>query len=167
MRRLISFLLVLCCLFSLTACIQEEEIPEDSVAVFYKRAEITYGAQDSVIAQAYLRVPGRTDDVEYILRKYLVNPPGEDFVFPFPENLSLVSYKLEGLTAKVVLSDEMAILTGMELTIALTCLTHTVISLTDCREVIISANTALLDGQHFITLTKDSYLMTDDSGDTE
>ena len=55
----------------------------------------------------------------------------------------------------------------MELTIALTCLTRTVVSLTNCQEVIISAATVQLDGQNYITLTPDSFLFLDESSNAE
>ena len=164
MKKLFCIFLVLSCLLGLTACMQSNEQPEPTVTVFYKRAVPTYGQPDSVIAATELLSSGRENDIPYIIRKYLASTPTDGFVSPFSKEINLISFKLEGLTAKVVLSNEIAELSGMELTIALTCLTQTVMSLTDCEEVIISANTRRLDGQNFITLSRDSYLLVDDSG---
>ena len=164
MKKLLCFLLVLTCLLGLVACAQNEETPEPSVTVYYKRTTPTYGEADSVIAATQLLSSGKEDDIPYLIRKYLARTPGEGFESPFRQGVTLISFKLEGLTAKVVLSNEIADLTGMNLTIALVCLTQTVVSLTDCEEVIISANTRRLDGQNFITLSRDSYLLVDDSG---
>jgi len=68
---------------------------------------------------------------------------------------------LDGLTAKIVLCDEFATLKGLDLTIACACLSRTVIALTGCHEVIISAESMQLDGKNFITLSRDSYLLLD------
>ena len=166
MKKLICLVLVLACLLSLTACTKEEDA-EPTVTVYYKRAEPTFGSADSVIAPTQLKTAGRDGDIAYLLRKYLASTPAEGYISPFDQSITLIGFKLEGLTATVVLSNEIATLTGMDLTIALTCLTQTVISLTDCHEVIISANTTRLDGQHYITLSRDSYLLVDDMEETE
>lgn len=164
MRKILCILLAVCCCMGLFACKKQEEIPEDSVTVYYKREKPVFGAADGVIAATYLDAAGYRDDPAHLLEKYLSANPGEGFVSPFPSGVVLVSYKMEGLTAKVVLSDTIAQLSGMELTMALTCLTHTVMSMSGCREVIISAATEQLDGENFVTLSQDSFLLLDGSG---
>ena len=167
MKKLLSVILVLCLMLSIAGCAREPEIPEDSYTVYYQLKNPTYGTMDSVVAPTYLLASGRGDDISYLLRKYLASTPGEGFVSPFPHTVTLISFKLEGPTAKVILSNQIAQLSGIELTVALICLTRTVMDLTDCREVIISANTALLAGQNYITLNRDSFLLLDDSGNTQ
>ena len=76
-------------------------------------------------------------------------------------------FEVEALTAKVVLNSQMATFTGMDMTIALTCLTKTVLSMTDCQEVIFSAEDTLLHGEKFVTLIADSFLSVDTSGQPE
>lgn len=164
MKKLLCLLLTLCCFAGILGCAREEAPPENSVTVYYKRDNPTFGTSDGVIAATYLDAAGREQDHAYLLSKYFRTTPGEGFASTFPKGLFLVSFKLEGLTAKVVLSDRIADLSGMDLTIALTCLTQTVMSLTGCQEVIISAESTQLDGQNFITLSRDSYLLADNSG---
>lgn len=162
MRKIICILLVLCSFLCLFGCTPEPP-PEDSVEVYYKRAQVNYGTADGVIAPTYMSTAGHGGDYAYLLVKYFRTAPGEGFVTTYPGNLSVVSIDMAGLTAKIVLSDEITELTGMDLTIALTCLTQTLMSWTDCQEVIVSANTQQLDGQNFITLNRDSYLLIDNS----
>ena len=166
MKKLLCIILVLCCFAGITGC-GAEPIPEDSYTVYYRQKNPAYGNPDGVIAQTYLLTAGHEDDIPYLLRKYLVSTPGDDLISPFPETISLINFKQEGPTVKIVLSNEIANLSGMELTIALTCLTRTVVSLTNCQEVIISAATAQLDGQNYITLTPDSFLFLDESSNAE
>ena len=169
MRKIICLLLVLCSFSGLLGCTpaQEEAPPENSILVYYKRDAAVYGTADGVIAPIYMNTAEHEQDYAYLLVKYFRTAPGEGFAATFPEDLSIVSIDLAGLTAKVVLSDEIAELTGMDLTIALVCLTQTLISLTDCQEVIISAKTKQLDGRNYITLNRDSYLLIDDSGSAQ
>ena len=164
MRKLFCMVLILCCLFGIVGCASDPTVPENSAVVYYQREKATYGADDSVIGATYLDTEGRGKDYVFLLNKYFHTIPGEGFTSVFPKGVSLKSFKLEGLTATVILSDKIADLTGMELTIALTCLTKTVMSVTGCHEVIISAYSKQLDGQKFITLNRDRYLLVDNSG---
>lgn len=167
MKKILSLFLAVCCLAGILGCTAERKTPEDSVAVFYKKDKTTYGTPDGVIAETYMHAAGHEKDYAYLLNQYLKADPGDGFSSTFPKGVTLIHFKLEGLTAKVVLSDRIADLSGMELTIALTCLTQTVMSMTGCQEVIISASTKQLDGQNFITLSQDSYLLIDNSSITQ
>lgn len=164
MRKILCFLLAVCCFAGIFGCTSDHDKPENSVSVFFKREKTVYGTADGVIGETYLETAGRKADYAYLLNVYLQMPPGEGFAATYPKGVTMINFKLQGLTAKVVLSDQIAELTGMELTIALICLTKTVMSVTGCQEVIISATTKQLDGQNFVTLNKDSYLLLDDSG---
>lgn len=164
MRKVLCFLLMLGCVAGIFGCASSEKTPEHSFAAYYKKVQTTYGSSDGVIAPTYLDAAGHEEEYGYLLNQYLNTVPGDGFAPTFPLGVRLHSFKLEGLTAKVVLNDRMADSTGMALTIALTCLTRTVMELTGCQEVIISALSKQLDGQNFVTLSRDSYLLTDDSG---
>ena len=166
MRKILCFLLVICCFAGILGCTSDHDKPENSVSVFFKREKTVYGTADGVIGETYLDAAGRETDYAYLLNVYLQMTPGEGLSPTYPKGVAMMNFKLQGLTAKVVLSDPIAELTGMELTIALTCLTKTVMSITGCQEVIISATTKQLDGQNFVTLNKDSYLLLDGSGTT-
>ena len=164
MRKLLCFALIFCCLFGICACADDNAVPEDSVTVYFKREKPVFGTADGMIAATYLYAEGHKQDHTYLLNKYFRTVPDAGLVSAFPSGLAIISFKLEGLTAKVVLTDCIADLSGMELTIALVCITQTVMSLTGCQEVIISAYSRQLDGQNFITLNRDSYLLLDNSG---
>ncbi len=167
MRKLLCIFLCLCSFIGILGCSANESVPENSVTVFYKREARAYGTVDSVIAETYMDATGHEGEHIYLINQYLQSAPSDGFASPFPQGIKLVGYKLEGLTVKVVLSDRIANLSGMDLTIALTCLTQTIMSITGCQEVILSAATKQLDGQNFITLNRDSYLLLDDSGSSQ
>ena len=155
MRRFLCFLLILSCIAGMIGCSQKEDIPENSVTVYFKREKPTYGTADGVIATSYLDADEYRENYSYLLDKYFRTSPSEGFVSPFPE----------GLTAQITLNDRIADLSGIDLTIALICISETVMSISGCQEVIIRAATKLLDGQKFVTLNRDSYLLLDNSGE--
>ncbi len=164
MRKLLCLLLVICSLLSIAGCTHTDSVPENSIKVYYKTEKPVYGTEDGLIAATYLDSAGHENDYLYLLDQYLCVSPGEGFADTFPSGVSLVSFQLEALTAKVVLNSHIAHYSGMDLTVALTCLTRTIMSLTGCQEVIISASDTLLNGESFITLNQDSFLLIDNSG---
>ena len=166
MKRLICILLALLAVLSLAGC-QNEKVPQSTVTVYYRAASVSYGSSDGVLSPYQLDATGHEDDPIHLLNAYLSMTPPSEYSRTFPSNTHLVSLNLDGLTAKVVLSNNFASLKGLNLSIACASLTRTVISLTGCHEVIISAEDAQLDGKNFITLSHDSYLLLDDIVDKD
>lgn len=164
MRKLLSVFLTFAFLLTFSACRQKPEEPQSTVTVYYKAAEISYGTAEGVIAPYKLDATDHETDTVFLLNTYLSKDVTEGYTSTFPINTRVVSLDLDGLTAKIVLSNEFAKLTTLNLSIACACLTQTVISLTGCQEVIISAENSKLDGNNFITLTRNSYLLLDESG---
>ncbi len=163
MKKLFCIILIII-LMACTACQQETAKPLNIVTVYYRAPELTFGTADGVITPYMLDATGHEGDIEYLLNAYFSNAQADNYANTFPCGTRLVSVSLDALTAKVVLCDEFAELSGLNLTIACASITQTVISLTGCQEVIISAETAQLDGNNFITLSSDSYLLLDESG---
>ena len=160
-EKLLWLLLILGCVVSLFGCAARETASGQQVTVYYRRSEPTYGAEDSIIASTTMDA---SEDYTALLQMYLRGSEESLFAPTFPKETYVVSFRLDALTAKIVLSDNFARLSGMDLTIACICLTQTIISLTDCHEVIISTVFSTLDGNNFITLSRDSYLLLDSSG---
>ena len=164
MRNILCILLIICSLLGITGCHNTAPAYESSVMVYFKTSKPNYGAEDGFIAATYMDSAGHEDDYLYLLNQYLRSTPTEGFAETFPNSVSLISFQLDALTAKVILNSNITNYSGIDLTIALTCLTKTIMSLTGCQEVIISARGALLNGESFITLNQDSFLLIDNSG---
>ena len=162
MKRILIFLLILL-LLPLWGCreVPEEVEIEKPVSVYYKLANPTHGTEDSVIAATSIESKDHEADYFYLISLYLKGTADPNFERTFPRGTTLISFKQDALTGKIVLSDRFASLSGIDLTIACVCITRTVMELTGCREVIISTNTAKLNGERYITLSADSYLLLD------
>lgn len=167
MKRVIAIILLLVCVLSFFGCQDRYSEVQVPVTVYYKRAQMDYGTPDGVITTAVLESAGHETDIVFLLQQYLCGPESSELSPTFPAQTRLISYHLEGLTAKIVLSDQLAQLTGIELSIACACLSKTIMSLTGCQEVIISAEHEQLDNNHYITVSSNSYLFQDLSGENE
>ncbi len=167
MRKGLCLCLALCCLAGLTACVQSEENPQAPFACYYLQSELTYGEADSVIGCEYQEASGHESDYVWMLDRYLAGPESETLTSPFPRGTMLYGFEMVDASAYVDLSADFAELTGIALTVGCVCLTQTVIAMTGCEAVVISAEDSLLDGSKSITMTADSYLLLDSSAATE
>lgn len=160
MRKIAIILLVICLILSMAACAAKEQLQEP-VSFYYCKAELSYDGADSVIASEQRESAGRT--LEALLNEYLSGPKASEFLNTFPADTALVSFSQNDSGALIVLNDSFAKLTGMELTIASSCITMTVMELTGAPAVTIRAQTAMLDGMPQITMDKTTLLLVDQS----
>lgn len=160
MKRILIFFMILL-LIPLYGCQSDGVEPDYPVTVYYKLAQPTHGSENSVIASTVIEGKDFENDYFTLLSRYLKGSTDPRFERTFPRGASLVSFKLDALTAKIVLRDQFSSLSGMDLTIACVCITRTVMEMTGCREVIIRTETTKLDGENSIALSADSYLLID------
>jgi len=143
MKRILLFLLLMLYIFPLTAC--SKASIQEPVNFYYRRVELNYSGTDSVIAAEVREAAGKSGDHSALLRDYLHGPDSDAFVRTIPAEVVLIACHVDGNMADVVLSDEIATLTGMDLTIACACLTLTTIELTGVETVQIRALTSELE----------------------
>ena len=165
MKRLTAFLLLFLMLFSLCACSQEKEIVYP-VTYHYLRSplpgdEISHGAADSVIATDVRDGNGYQNDYTYLLDIYLLGPLDRNCRSPFPVGTNLKNLSLENGAATILLSDDFAELSGIDLTLACSCLTLTVMDMTGVESVTIRAEDSLLDGKESITMDASMLILVD------
>ena len=106
---------------------------------------------------------GQPDPLAYkeLLNNYLSGPNSKEFINPFPSETYLVSITVEQQTATVILSDHIAQLTGVDLSLACSCLTLTVSDLTGCANIQIRAQNELLDNHQSISINANSIYFID------
>lgn len=150
---------LLCLLLFLSGCSQT---PEDASAVnfYYLSAEISYSGDSSTI-ESEIRSDTQMEPTEQILRTYLAGPTSAHLRSPFPAGLRLVEYRQESETVYLCLSQELATLSNLDLTLACSCITLTCLDLTDAQQVCIEAEDSLLAGNKSIIMDRQSLLLTD------
>lgn len=148
MKRILSVLLTLAAILSLNACTKKDEIRQP-VAFYYRNANIASGTD--ILVPEMREADGNRDDIPRLLREYLKGPTAAGLVHVIPSETVLYSFSLEEGAAEVVLSDEFAQLSGIDLTISCACITKTILGLCPAQTVKIRClNTALECGEAIV-----------------
>ncbi len=164
MKGFLCGLLSLLLCFSLLGCQKEEPVPIlDPVDYFYPRSSFSYADSEIVIGSEPREASGHKEDLAYLLDQYFLGPQSQDLTQPFPDGCKLVSFSVRtDNTITLVLTDEFAGLSGMELSIACVCLAKTVTNITGYPKVIIRTQSQLMDGKKSITIRDGEFALYDD-----
>lgn len=149
---IISLLLVIALV--LPAC--SYEATEDENCFYYLNPSVELEQAETVICATACSAEG---SLTQLLEAYLEGPRDDSLISPFPDGTSLVHIAQEGESLSVILSDELAQITGIELTLACVCFAKTAISLTRVSHVEIRAESALLDGKSSVTINADALIL--------
>lgn len=160
MKKLLAYILIASCLMSLAGC-SETQSGGNWVAFYYPRTEIVYGISDGVISSEKRQIAEENSSVESILMQYLSGPETGEFRSPFPEFCRIISISQQQDGITVTLSDDFAELTGMELSVACSCLALTVTAVTGQDCVTIQTQTHTLDGRAAVTVISSALNLTD------
>lgn len=151
---LISVLLFLC------ACNRQTQgVPSGSVRFYYLQNEIAYNSADSVVSYETKQINKLTP--EDLIGLYVKGPSKKDLVSPFPAELKLISITQEYGNIKIVLSDELTALSGLELTLACSCLAKTMQGILPAESYEISSNGGKLNGKSSIRITSNTFIWED------
>lgn len=137
---------------------------KNNSAFYYLRSDLTYGAEDSVIAVEQRNVSGYENDLKYLLTLYLEGPLEDAYTSPFPKGTRITSIRQADGVLAIELSGEYASLTDLDLTMANACLAFTCFGLTHVQEVEI---TAAGESKVSVTLNRNSLTLLDTSAVTE
>ena len=161
MKRLICLILVVITLL-FSGCSQNADHATDTAIFYYAHNEIEYGSASGVITSTVADLKGVPKDYRRILEKYFNGPTNYDCISPFPAGIMLEDLQISNDKAEILLSPHMATLSGTSMTVALACLTRTVIDLTGVTTVQIRIQNSKINGADSITLALNSFLFWDD-----
>ena len=162
MKRYVSLILLFVLACSLTACKTEETI-QKPVTFYYQNQEFSHGSRNSVILGEIRESAGIAEDISALLNVYLKGPVSNHLLRTFPNGTKLLKLQIDGDIAYVVLSDQITLAHGIELTVACGCLTKTVMELTGAKGVNISAQNLPLENSQSIYMDLNSLLLLDES----
>ncbi len=159
-----GILIILCLLLLLPGCQKQEETLQTPVPYFYLRREITYSNADGVLASEHREAAGHEQDYEYLLSQYLTGPKSQELYTLIPANTRLCSFAIQGESATVILSDQFADSTGINLTLNCACITKTCMALTGAKQVKIQCETATLGDTGSIVMDENTLILLDETG---
>lgn len=159
-KKLAAFAAILALLLAI-GCQQktDQETMVSPVRFYYKTAD----AAEFTGATGYeLReIAGHEEDYTWILDQYFLGPQSEGLTAPFQRTTALLSAELSGTQLRLTVTESLAELTGMDLTLACACITLTCLELPNVESVSIAARGSTLDGKHEMVLTRDDLLLED------
>lgn len=153
MKKTISLFLIL--LFFLSGCTFSGERIKEPVNFYYLRNNFDYRSNDGVIACEQREASGHLDNLSYLLALYRLGPSDEDLLLPFPEGTALLMMEATDEEIKLALGSNAANMSNAEFSLACACLTMTCLELTDAQCV------TVINGDHSITMTRDTIALTD------
>lgn len=159
MKRLIALALCLC----LFGCAKAE--PQSPGTFYYPRTETAYSDPDGVFVPEIRDLSGLRGDVEAMLNLYCAGPITDGLESPLPVGAVLRSWRQEDTVLTLDFDPALGQLGGIDLTIAAGCLARTFLPLTGCKQLVLTAGGALLDGQTALRLTDPDLSLRDDSLD--
>lgn len=161
MKRILISLIVATILLS--GCNTTAEKVNDPVNFYYCTKSIAYNSADGVISHEVREAAELRDEHMDLLHVYLQGPTSEHLASPFPNDTDIMSVEVLNGVCSVTLTEHFAVLTGIDLTVACTCLSMTVMELTGTQIVEIKSFQNELDGQKSITMNRDNLLFMDNS----
>ena len=102
-------------------------------------------------------------DAKQMLAAYFNPENAGNCVFPFPDNLQVITVSPTESGTELTLSSDFATLEGIDLTLACACITMTLCEYLQINSVTISAQGTQLAGKASITIHKDSLLLWDNT----
>lgn len=149
MKRL---LIVFLCLLLAGCSYTNEEKP---ASFYYVPADYIHASSGSVL-ESEIRETVHLETIPEILQLYLEGPVNPRLNNPFPDGCRLISYTLNEDTATLVISKELAQLTGTDLPLACAAIAATCMELSGADNVCIRTQFASLGGKQEIFLTKET-----------
>lgn len=160
MKRLIS--LLLCAAMALSLCACTQHYPEKSGKFYYRRIQPSYGTEDGIITPEIRKFPLMNNDFSQMLDSYFSGPESRNLESPFPRNTSVVSWEIQDEVLSLTLSEPFAALSGVDLTVACSCIARTMLENLPIEEVSIHVMSKTLNGQDHISLRPDNMSFVDD-----
>lgn len=163
MRKRFLILFAAAILVLLWGCQQypEPPLPGTGMRFYYKTPSEKLENDRTAINYEERNIAEFKTDYSRIFETYLKGPEGASLESPFPKSVELVSVKMIGSQLNLVLSENYADLTGIDLTLANTCITLTGLELPGVDSVAIRAQNRTLNGKWEIVMNQDKLLMED------
>ena len=162
MKKSICVILCLLLIISVSGCSSAPQKIREPVTYYYRIRNIEYDAPNGIICAEVREAYGNANNYTYLVEQYLRGPLDGSYTSPFPAGTTLVHLDFLKDTVLVVLSSHISLLSGSDLSIASTCLAKTVLEMTGMKEVKISSQGDLLNGQESITISLNDFVMVDD-----
>lgn len=162
MRKIICSVVIVLLIFILAACNSAQTNLDNAVLFYYAHNDIVYGVESGVITSTFVNTDAASDDYITLLKLYFNGPTNYDCISPFPAGTTMEEFSFDNNKVQIVLSPHMATITDSELTVALACLTRTVLEMTSASTLQIEIMNNKIWGEDHVTFSLNSFEYYDD-----
>lgn len=163
MKRIIIIIVCICLTLSQAGCGRDST--RSLVQFYYYRTDAAYGVDDGVLVPEVRELTAAQDDLTPALELYLRGPETAGLECPIPAGTRVLSWSRSGDALQLHFDESLAMLTGIELTVAAGCLARTFLEMTGAETLVLTADGALLDGNTAMTLPLSGLALYDDTPD--
>ena len=163
MKKCLCFFLACLLILPLVGCANEQKDLVKPVKYYYCKENITYGPEGGVFDYEQRESHGYEDNTYYLISRYLRGPETNGLAQTFPNYTRLIRCYVEEDAVSLQISNEIAALSGIELTKACVALTMTVYGITGIETVTIQAESQLLDGKEALTFRYSDFVYLDEA----
>jgi hypothetical protein len=140
--------------------------PDNFIApaqLYYSVGEYTYHQEDGVIRSETRETKLFNSDLKLFLNAYLAGPVSKKLISPFPSGAQVVDVTQSEKEITIVLNETFSKLSGIDLTLPISCLSMTILEYTGGDTVRFRVENGTLSGKEVITVTRDLLLFKDDT----
>lgn len=155
---------LICCVLIfqiLCACSNQKEELQEPVNFYYCNKEITFNTSSGVICAEAREGAGFHGNLTAFLHAYLIGPQSNTLNNVFPSDAYLVSWEMEDDTIKIVFSQKLEQLSGMDLSVACSALLLTLHDYVGVNTAIITAKNAQLNERDQFIISMDDLVLID------
>lgn len=163
MKKTTTVLCVLLMLFSLCACTQNTQNMTSPAKFYYCNDRISYHSEQGVICPETRETALINSDLKTLLNSYFAGPVSKELYSPYPADASVYDLIIYDDIVHVILNDAFTRLNGVDLSIALSCLSMTVMEYTGISSVQISIHNNTIYGKSSLILNRNKLLLVDSS----
>ncbi len=166
-RRIIGCLCAICMALLLWGCVDSKGDSDMKLPFrFYYRTTEEPGVLNQEPMNYELReVYGHETDYRWVLDQYFQGPQSDNLAAPFQKTTKLIQVTLVDGQMKLVVSDDLGGLSGIDLTIACACITRTCLGFEGVESVSISAESVALAGKSAIVMHPGNMMLEDSGAD--
>ncbi len=161
MKRHLCIVLTVLALILTSACDNNSDNFKEPANFYYTNATVSFFEAESVIAPEVRETVDQNGNITDIINVYLSGPISDKLTSPFPAGLSIISAQRTKDTYSLTFNKQFSSLSGLDLTIACSCICATVAELTNCNTVEIIYEGQQSQNTSPLTFSYDSLLFLD------
>ena len=163
MKKTFCIIFIISILLSFCACSNQNRTIVAPAQFFYCTSNISFNTQEDVIASEIRETADFSNDLTALANDYLSGPSSAHLRSPFPYGSAVLWINTSESELVFVMNQQFMQLSGIEQSLACSCLSKTFFLLTDAERITIRGREGISDSKDAVIMTRDNLLFQDRS----